>query len=118
MNSIFFRGDIVLVNFAPAREGEANFTRPAVIISNNLVNADLFVLVVIPLTSAIDRLYTFDLLLPLERTELDKDSKAQVNLIRHIAQSRLIKKIGFVPSDLMLELDQKIRIHLALSEFR
>ena len=114
MSALFRRGDIVLVNFAPAREGEANFTRPAVIVTNNLVNADLFVLVVIPLTSTIDRLYSFDLLLPLERTELNKDSKAQVNLIRHIAQTRLIKKIGFVPTDLMLELDEKIRIHLAL----
>lgn len=115
MKTLFRRGDIVLVNFAPAREGEANFTRPAVIVSNNFVNADLFVVVVIPLTSTIDRLYSFDLLLPLERTELDKDSKAQVNLIRHIAQTRLIKTIGVVPTDLMLELDEKIKIHLALT---
>ncbi|CAM3421568.1 mRNA interferase [Deinococcus saxicola] len=108
------RGDIFLVNFSPARNNEANFTRPAVVVTNNASNAQNVVITVVPLTSNIEWVYSFQLLLPNERTELDADSKAQVEQIRSVALSRVLRRLGHVPEDLMRELDGRIRLHLAL----
>lgn len=108
------RGDIHLVNFSPARENEADHIRPAVVVNNNAANAQNVVLTVIPLTTNTERVYQFQLLLPNERTGLEHDSKAQVEQIRSVALSRVRKRIGHVPPDLMGELDARICLHLAL----
>ncbi len=108
------RGGIFLVNFAPAREGEANYTRPAIVVSANTANEHLPVVVVVPLTSNIEQIYPWQLLLPNNRTDLDRDSKAQVELIRHVSSSRLLRRLGHVPENLMVVLDSLIREHLAL----
>lgn len=109
------RGDIVFTDFSPARENEANYLRPAIIITNNQANAVAPVLTVVPLTSNLERIYPMQLFLPTNRTGLDRDSKAQIELMRHVAISRFKRIIGFVPEDLMVELDTKIKEHLALS---
>ncbi|MEZ4608470.1 MAG: type II toxin-antitoxin system PemK/MazF family toxin [Deinococcales bacterium] len=108
------RGSIVLVNFSPARDGEANYVRPAVIVSNNNFNTFSKVLIVTPLTSNVDKVYPFQVFLPLHRTNLDRDSKIQTELIRHVNVSRIIKELGYVPEDLMVKLDQCLREHLGL----
>lgn len=108
------RGDILLVNFSPARESEANYIRPAVVLTNNAANANNVVITVVPLTTNLGRVYPFQLLLPHQRTDLDEDSKAQVEQIRSVALSRVLRRLGHVPTDLMLELDARVREHLAL----
>lgn len=108
------RGDIFLTHFGPARAGEPDFKRPAVVITNNVANAKADALTVIPLTSNLSTVYDFQLLLPTERTGLKMDSKAQTELITCIAVSRVGKRLGQVPANLMQELDGKIRLHLAL----
>lgn len=108
------RGDILLVNFSPARESEANSTQPAVVLTNNAANANSVVITVIPLTTNLGRVYPFQLLLPHQRTDLDEDSKAQVEQIRSVALSRVLRRLGQVPADLMLELDARVREQLAL----
>jgi mRNA interferase MazF len=42
------------------------------------------------------------------------DSKAQVEAMRAANVSRLIKRFGHAPDDLMAELDAKVRMHLKL----
>ena len=108
------RGDIVLTDFTPARHAEVNYIRPAVVVTNNNVNAFSNVVMVTPLTSNIDRIYGFELFLPSRRTGLDRDSKAQIQLTRHININRISKIIGIVPEDLLFELDKLLREHLAL----
>ncbi len=112
--SLIRRGDIYFTHFGTAREGEVGYSHPSVVVSNNIANANTDVLVVVPISSSIQRIFRHDLLLPLERTGLNKDSKAQVNLIRHVSTGRFAKRLGFVPDDLMLELDERILEHLGL----
>ena len=109
------RGDIWLVNFRPdGRTGEAGQIHPGVIVTNNHVNFSTEVLMVVPVTSSIERLFITDVLLPNQRSGLDKDSKAQIEATRAVHVSRLIKNLGFVPSDLMIVIDEKLRTHLSL----
>ena len=108
------RGGIFLVDFSPARSNEANFTRPAVVMTNNAANAQNVVITVVPLTSNVQRVYSFQLLLPNERTDLDADSKAQVEQLRSVALSRVLRRLGHVSEDLMTQLNERVRLHLAL----
>ncbi|WP_253665477.1 type II toxin-antitoxin system PemK/MazF family toxin [Thermus scotoductus] len=62
------RGDILLVDFDPGSPGEAAKVRPAILVTNDVANAYSPVLVVVPLTSNISRIYPFELFLPADRT--------------------------------------------------
>ena len=108
------RGDILLIQLDPVRSSEANGTRPAVVVSNNAANMDSTAIVIVPITSNIERIYPFQLFLPLERTGLNENSKAQAEQIRTIAISRIVRHLGQIPDDLMQNLNAKIRMHLVL----
>ncbi len=108
------RGDIWLVNLNPARDHEANDIRPAVVVTNNFANEEGTMLTVVPLTSNTEKIYPFQVLLPNQRTNLDFDSKAQIEQIRSIALGRLQKYLGCIPDDLMQQINSRIRLHLAL----
>jgi mRNA interferase MazF len=109
------RGDIYLVDFEPARANEANKQRPAIIVTNNAANVHGSSVVVIPLSSNTRTVYPFQVLLPVNRTELQADSKAQTELIRSVSRERLLHRLSFVPDDLMVEIDSSIQIHLGLN---
>jgi mRNA interferase MazF len=108
------RGDIALVNFDPAEPFEAAKTRPAVIVSNNISNEHAHVVIVVPLTSNLTRVYPHEFVIPIERSNLDSDSKTQVHLLRHVGKKRIQKVIASLPSDLMEKLDDLLREQLAL----
>jgi len=113
------RGEIYLVNLEPAKSGEANKQRPAVIVSNDGANSSAArsghgVITVVPVTSNVARVYPFQVLLPAIATGLDLDSKAQAEQVRSISIDRLGASIGEVPHALMEELDEALRLHLAL----
>ena len=69
---------------------------------------------VVPVTSNVARIYPFQVLLPANATGLDLDSKAQAEQVRSISVDRLGAAIGEVPHALMEELDEALRLHLAL----
>jgi mRNA interferase MazF len=113
------RGEIHVVNLEPAKSGEANKRRPAVIVSNDGANlaaerTGQGVITVVPVTSNVARVYPFQVLLLASLTGLEHDSKAQAEQVRSISVGRLGYAIGEVPQDLMAELDEALRLHLAL----
>ena len=113
------RGEIRLVDLDPARAGEANKHRAAVLVSNDGANSTAAqlgrgVVTVVPITSNIDRVYPFQVLLPSDQSGLGRESKAQAEQVRSISVERVMKKIGTVPPQLMLEIDEALRLHLAL----
>ncbi len=117
--AIIRRGDIYLINYRPdGREGEAAQIHPGIIITNNLANANTHLLITVPVTSNTEKLFVTNVFLPLNRTGLDHNSKAQIEALRATHVNRLIKPLGFVPSEIMVEIDKKISVHLALSQFQ
>ncbi|MFJ4172982.1 type II toxin-antitoxin system PemK/MazF family toxin [Microbacterium sp. NPDC089696] len=117
--SILRRGQIVLVSLDPAVGSEARKTRPAVLVSNNTANAQAArspraTVTVVPLTSKTERVLPFQVLLPAGTTGLDRDSKAQAEQIRTVAVARIVRPVGWVPAELMGELDEVLRLHLSL----
>lgn len=113
------RGEIYWVDLEPVRGSEANKVRPAVIVSNDAANraaerSGRGVVTIVPVTSNIDRIFPFQVLLPAAECGLDKDSKAQAEQIRSIAVVRLRRRAGMIPNDLLDRLDAALRLHLAL----
>ena len=95
------RGEIRLVDLEPVRGAESDKQRPAVIVSNdgaNLAAAHLGrgVVTVVPVTSATDRVYPFQVMLQAAETGLHNDSKAQAEQVRAVAVERLGARIGVV----------------------
>ena len=113
------RGDIYLVDLEPVLGSEANKRRPAVVVSNDGANVTAArlgrgVVTVVPITSRSERVYPFQVLLPGAETGLDRDSKAQAEQVRSVSVRRLGARLGVVPGPLMAELDEALRLHLAL----
>ena len=113
------RGDIHSIDLDPARGSEANKRRPAVIVSNDAANATAGrlgrgVITVVPVTSNVERVYPFQVLLPEGAGGLPRDSKAQAEQVRSIASERVGTLLGRLPAPLMTSLDHALRLHLAL----
>lgn len=108
------RSDIWLIDFDPVRPNESSAKRPAVVVTNNIANANGTTLTVIPLTTEVSRVYSFQVFLDSAQTGLDFNSKAQIEQIRAVSTSRFIRRFGQVPSELMQEIDTRIREHLSL----
>jgi mRNA interferase MazF len=108
-----------LVEFGLALSGEPARRRPAVIVSNDGANSTAAqlgrgVITVVPVTSNVTRVYPFQVLVPAEASGLDRDSKAQAEQVRSVSVERVKDRLGSVPAPLMLEVDEALRVHLAL----
>jgi mRNA interferase MazF len=113
------RGEIRLLDLDPARDAEANKRRPAVIVSNDRANATAArlgrgVVTIVPVTSNLTHVYPFQVALPAEETGLRVDSKAQAEQIRSVSVERIGPTLGLVPTQLMAQLDDALRLHLQL----
>ena len=113
------RGEIRVVDFDPGRGSEATKRRPAVIVSNDGANAVAArigrgVIAVLPITSNVRRIYPFQVRLPAAASGLRQDSKVQAEQVRSVAVERLGERIGLVPAAIMLQIDEALRLHLAL----
>lgn len=113
------RGEIRVVDLEPVRGSEANKRRPAVIVSNdgaNMTAARLGrgVITVVPVTSNVERIYPFQVALPPKECGLPRRSKAQAEQVRSVAVERVGKRLGQLPPAVLAELDEALRLHLAL----
>lgn len=108
-----------MVDLDPVQGAEADKTRPAAIVSNDAANVTAArlnrgVITVVPLTSSIEKIYPFQVLLPADATGLPRDSKAQAEQVRSIAVARIGRLCGTLPRSRLQELDAALRLHLAL----
>ena len=104
------RGEVWWVSFEPAVGGEIKKTRPAVIVSNDVSNRYINRVQVVPLTSNTERVYPSEALV----TVAERQSKAMADQISTVSKLRLIKKVGTLSSEDMLQLERAIRVQLAL----
>jgi mRNA interferase MazF len=72
------------------------------------------VITVVPVTSNVERIYPFQVLLQAAASGLQRDSKAQAEQVRSVAVERVGEPVGLVPATIMLEIDDALRLHLAL----
>jgi mRNA interferase MazF len=119
MDSPMLRGEVRLVDLKPTRGSEAGKRRPAVIVSNDRANAAAArlgrgVVTIVPVTSAIARVFPFQALLPAAETGLRTDSKAQAEQVRSVAVERIGPVVARVAAPVMATVDDALRLHLQL----
>ena len=108
------RGDIWLVNLDPTVGHEIKKSRPSVIIQNDIGNKYSTITIIAPITSQnIENIYPIEVLIK-ENFGLEKESKVLLNQIRAIDKIRLVKKLGFVDNEIMIKIDDAIKISLDL----
>ena len=90
----FYRGEIYLVNFNPAKGGEIGKFRPAIILSDFDDNKFLDTCIVIPLSTVIkDNSLPYRFLIT-ARDKLKKNSDACINEIRALSKNRIKEKLS------------------------
>ncbi len=104
------RGEVWWVDFDPAIGGEIRKTRPAVIISNDVANAALNRLQVIPLSSNAGRLYPSEAVVMID----GKPSKAMADQITTAAKERLKGRLGLLSRNDMLAIEKVLKIQLGI----
>lgn len=113
------RGEIVVVDLGAARGSQAANRRPAIVVSSEGANRAATagrrgVVTIVPLTTNTARVYSFQLALPASESGLGQDSKVQVEQVRAVDVSRISRSVGQLPTALVTELDDRLRLHLAL----
>lgn len=111
------RGDIFFADLSPVVGSEQGGQRPVVIVQNNVGNQHSPTVIVAPITAKIakPKLPTH-VGLPAESvdTGIGKDSVILLEQIRTLDKRRLQDKIGTVPAELVVKIDQALFISLGL----
>lgn len=109
------RGEIFFAALDPTRGSEVQKTRPVIIVSNDAANRAAALVTVVPLTSNVTNVHPFEVKLGARETGLSKDSKAMAQQVRTIDKARLGSvRRGLVPLVKMRQVDDALRLHLAL----
>ncbi len=108
------RGEVFLVNFDPTVGAEAKKTRPAVVVSNDINNAHSPIVSISPITSNVTRVYSFEVEIPPGTGGLKSRSKVMVNQTRAVDKIRLTRKLGFLPEQMMKDVNRALKLHYDL----
>lgn len=98
------------MDFDPAKGGEIRKIRPAVIVSNDLSNAHVNRLQVVPLTSNTGRLYPSEAVVTVAGTS----SKAMADQLTTVAKERLTTRLGVLVKSDLKSVERAIQIQLGL----
>ncbi len=88
------QGEIWFANLNPSKGSEQAGLRPVVILSGNVLNEHLNILIVAPLTTKIKRYKGNPILKPSKVNGLKSESELLIFHIRSVSKERLISKQG------------------------
>ncbi len=108
------RGEVYWVTFDPALGGEIQKTRPAVILSNDLANEALNRVIVIPLTSKIQKLYPGEAKISLN----GEDRKAMADQITTASKLRLKTRLGKISTQDVSRIEAAVLLQLGIAAQR
>lgn len=104
------RGEVWWVEFDPSVGSEIRKTRPAIIVSNDAANRNLARVVVVPVTSKIEKTYPGEAVVEIA----GQASKAMADQIMAADKARLKSQLGKLLKTDMLAVEDAIKVHLGL----
>ncbi len=110
------RGDIFLAELDPVKGVEQAGTRPVLVVQCDVANQRLPSVTIVPLTSNMRTgRFLFTVPITVAESGLPQDSVILAFQIRTIDKSRLIRKMGTLPVQKMVMVDQAMARHLSLA---
>lgn len=104
-----------MVNFDPTLGAEAQKTRPALVLQNDIANRHSPITIVAAITSQFDEpLYPTEVLIKSPEGGLTSDSVALLNQIRSIDKRRLITRLGAVTPATMKQVERAILVSFGI----
>ena len=100
------QGEIWYADLNPTKGSEQAGLRPVVVVSGNLLNLHLNIVIVVPLTTKIKKYKGNPILLPTQTNGLQNESEMLVFHIRSISKDRLVRKTGNIESS---EIDRAVK---------
>jgi len=100
------QGEIWKANLDPSKGSEQAGFRPVVIVSGNLLNENLPVVIVMPLTSKVKNYKGNPVLIPSVVNGLKVTSEILVFHVRSVSKDRLVEKLGSIRPE---ELSQALK---------
>ena len=100
------QGEIWYANLNPTKGSEQSGFRPLVIISGNMLNEYLNIVITCPLTTKVKNYKGNVILEPNEVNRLSQPSEILVFNIRSISKERLVRKIGEITREQLTQLKQ------------
>ena len=105
----------MIVNLDPTIGVEIKKTRPAIVVSNDSINRFSQLVVVVPLTKNTAHLSPSHMVIPKGTVRPSFPSKAVTEQIKAVDKQRIVKKLGTLPSALLLQLERAVKNTLALA---
>ena len=109
------RGDVVLVDLDPTIGHEQGGQRPALVVSDDLMNSSAGGLVIIAPITGTDRGIPAHVKIAAPEGGLLKLSVIMVDQIRTISRRRIARKLGSISAQSMSRVDDRLRLVLGLS---
>ncbi len=111
------RGGIYLVRFDPTIGAEIKKTRPALVVQNDIANRWSPITIVAAITSQFEEpLYPTEVFIKAREGGLGSDGVVLLNQIRSIDKRRLVRSLGKLEPDTMVQVDRAIIMSLGLVE--
>ncbi len=109
------RGALYWVNLDPTVGSEIAKTRPALVISNNIGNEYADRVIIAPVSSGnVQRVDPFEVRLEAGEADLRQPCKVLLDQIRTVDKSRLSNRIGVLTPERMTDVNDAIRLSLAV----
>ena len=108
------RGEVWMVNFNPGRGSEQKGIRPALIIQNDTGNQYAATTIVAAITSTIKK-YPVTVVVPRGKGGLKEESMINLAQILTIDKGRLIRKMGQIEKEKIVEVDEAIKVSLGVT---
>jgi len=105
------RGEIFLINFDLTVNPEAKKTCPGIVISNEINNTHSPIISISPIASNVMHVYSFEVEFLSGTADSRTRSKIMINQTRAVDKTRLIRKLGQLPDEIMDKVNQALKLH-------
>jgi mRNA interferase MazF len=105
------RGEVWLVNLDPVVGSEVGKQRPAVVVQNDLANRTSPTVTVVPLTTSVERVFPFQVLVEAGEAGLPRASKALCEQVRTVSCQRLVRCLGRLSAARLLDVRTALDRH-------
>ena len=100
------------MNLDPVIGSEVGKTRPAVVLQNEMANRTSPTVTVIPLSTKVERVFPFQVLIPAGEGGLTRESKVLCEQIRTLSTKRLLQHLGSLPPERLEQIRTALERHL------